>query len=107
MASPLPPFLDYYGSLILGDTEVRLGRLPEARAAFERAGRAFPDAQAPRVGLSRVSLLDGRAADGLAAIVAASDDNASEEATDPWWSYFRRHEPDFKALVAELRASAR
>ena len=107
MASPLPPFLDYYGSLVLGRAEERLGRLPEAQAAFERAARGFPDAQAARVALSRLSLIQGRAGDGLAAVVDASRAGASEEAADPWWSYFRRHEPDSASLLAELRASAR
>jgi hypothetical protein len=107
MASALPQFLEYYGSLVLGRAEERSGRLPEARAAYERAARAFPAAQAPRVALSRLTLIDGRASDALATLLADSPARESEPPEDPWWWYFKRHEPDARALIAAMREVAR
>ena len=106
MSAALPPFLEYYGALLLGRAEERLGRLPEARAAYERAGRQFPQAQVPRVALSRLALLDGRAGDGLDLLLQAPRAADTDAAEDPWWWYFRSHDPNAGALIAELRRAA-
>jgi tetratricopeptide (TPR) repeat protein len=107
MAATHPPFLEYYGALVLGRVEERLGRLPEARAACERAARQFPQAQVPRVALSRLALLDGRAGDALELLLQAPPAAGAEPAEDPWWHYFRRHEPDAGTQVAALRGTTR
>lgn len=107
MAASLPQFLEYYGALVLGRAEERLGRLAEARTAFERAARSVPDAQAPRVALSRLALLEGRASEALAGLLHGASANGPEPAGDPWWSYFRSHEPDAGTLIAAMREAAR
>ena len=106
MGASLPQFLEYYGALVLGRAEERLGRLTEARAAFERAARSVPEAQVPRVALSRLALLEGRSSEALAALLqdASARGRASE---DPWWWYFRSHEPDARALIAVMREAER
>ncbi len=107
LASPLPAFLEYYGRLVLGRSEERLGRLPEARAAFERAAALSPDAQAPRIALSRLALLQGRATEALAGLLESARASVQEPEDDPWWWYFRRHEPDAGTLIGAVRASAK
>jgi tetratricopeptide (TPR) repeat protein len=103
----LPPFLDYYGAMVLGRAEADLGRHAEARAAFEHAARLLPRSQSPRVALSRLAIADGRTGDGIATIVAASGPDARGDAIDPWWSYFRLHAPDAKAQLTAFRERVR
>ena len=104
---PLPPFLEYYAAVLLGRAEEALGRLAEARAAFERAVRRFPQAQSARVALSRLALVDRRPADGVATLVALNGAAARRDGEDPWWWYFRSHDPEWKAQLADLRTLAR
>src|SRR4051812_15261833 len=94
LASPLPGFLDYYGAMVLGRAEVRRRNYAEARTAFERAAARYPYSQAAQVALSHVSVAEGRAADGLLALMPALGPAASETRDDPWTWYFRLHEPD-------------
>jgi tetratricopeptide (TPR) repeat protein len=105
LASPLPPFLEYYGAMVLGRNEVRLGRRAEARAAYERAVARYPRSQAVRVALSHLDLTEGRPGDGIAALMQALGPGAPAQADDPWSWYFRRHEPDAQARLDELRRS--
>jgi len=105
--TPLPPFLDYYGAMVLGRAEADLGRHAEARAAFERAGRLLPLSQSPRVALSRLAVIDGHSGDGIAMLTATSGPDVKGDVVDPWWSYFRLHAPDAKALLTTFREGAR
>ena len=103
LASPLPKFLEYYGAMVLGRTEARLGHHAEARAAFERAAAHYPHSQAARVALSHVGLAEGRTADGVAALVRTLGPDAPEKIEDPWSWYFRLHEPDAQSCLDDLR----
>ena len=105
LASPLPGFLEYYAAMILGRTETRLGRHPEARAAFDRAAARYPHSQAAQVALSHVALAEGRLADGVAAMVRALGPGAREKIEDPWSRYFCLHEPDAHSYLDDLRRS--
>jgi tetratricopeptide (TPR) repeat protein len=107
LANPLPAFLDYYGAMVLGRNEVRLGHAAEARAAFERAASRYPDDQAAQVALSHVGLLEGRYADGLETVVRALGPDAPADGDEPWSWYFRRHEPDAKRRLEDLRRSVK
>jgi tetratricopeptide (TPR) repeat protein len=105
---PLPPFFEYYAAMMLGRAEEALGRRAEARAAFERAAARFPKAQSARVALSRLALVERRpAAEGVAALVALNTTDPQRDASDPWWWYFRTHDPDWKAQITALRTLAR
>jgi tetratricopeptide (TPR) repeat protein len=106
LASPLPPFLEYYGAMVLGRAEARLGRHAEARAAFERAVTRYPHSHAAQVALSQVGLAEGRTADGVAALMRALGPGAPEKADDPWSWYFRLHAPDAQHYLDDLRRSA-
>jgi len=106
LASPLPPFLEYYAAMVLGWSAEAQQRPDDARRAFDRAATVFPLAQSARIAISRHALEGAHAADGLAAIVASSGPKAARDAGDPWWSYFRVHEPDSKTLLAALRSHA-
>jgi hypothetical protein len=106
LAKPLPPFLDYYGAMVLGRNETRLGRAAAAQAAFERAATLFPHAQAARVASSASALAAGRAGDALASIMAGIGPDAPADRNDPWAWCYRVHEPQATSLVADLRAMA-
>ena len=104
LASPLPAFLEYYGAMVLGRIEGRLGHHAEACEAFGRAARCYPGAQSAQVALSHVLLLEGRGADGVDAVLRGlGPDAQARNDMDPWPWYFRLHEPDAKHLLAELR----
>ena len=103
----LPPFLAYYGAMVLGRAEADLGRRADARAAFERAGRLLPLSQSPRVALSRLAVIDGQSGNGIAMLTATSGPDVKGDAVDPWWSYFRLHAPDAKTLLTAFRERAR
>ena len=107
LAAPRPPFLEYYAAMVLGRSEEALGRRAEAHAAFERASAVFPIAQSARVALSRYAVADSRPAEGVAGMLRSSGPDAPRDAGDPWWWYYRVHEPDSKALLAELRTGTR
>jgi tetratricopeptide (TPR) repeat protein len=108
LGTPLPPFLDYYGSMVLGSAAARLGRIAEARAAFERAAARYPDAQSAKVALSRIALVEGRPAAGVAVANEAFGDGVRPgTAVDPWSARFWLHEPDAAQRVEDLRALTR
>ena len=107
LESPLPGFLEYYGAMVLGRAEARLGHYGEARAAFGRAVARYPGSQAARVALSHVGLAEGRSADAVAALVQALGPDASEKFEDPWRAYFLRHEPDAQSRLDDFRRSVR
>jgi tetratricopeptide (TPR) repeat protein len=102
--SPLPGFLEYYGAMVLGRIESRLGHPAEARAAFERAAARYPRSQAAQVALSQIALGEGRGPDAAAALVVALGP-ASDEDEDPWSQYFRVHEPGAQARVDAFHRS--
>ena len=103
LAAPLPQFLEYYGAMVLGRAEARLGRHAEARAAFERAVARYPHSQAAQVALSQVGLAEGRTADGVAALMRALGPDSPAKVDDPWSWYFRQHAPDTQHYLDELR----
>jgi tetratricopeptide (TPR) repeat protein len=80
--------LSYYAALFLGAEEEALGRFDEARAAYERAARQQPLAQAPRLALSQLARRHGDRTAALQAIqplLALS--GAEADRSDPWWFY--------------------
>jgi hypothetical protein len=102
LAEPLPAFLEGYGALILARCEEALGRYAEAGAAYARVAARFPGAQSAAIGLSRIALVQGRATDALATILAAGDPDAPEP-FDPWTHYFRMHAPEAPEMVRAWR----
>ncbi len=91
----------YYGSLFAGDAAEALGRMEEARAAYERAAALYPKAHAPRFALSQLA---ARAGDTIAAsqtleLVLSGPDPAPDD--DPFWTYHEAAGRDADALLAE------
>ena len=107
LAKPLPPFLEYYGAMVLGRSAERLGDAAQAKAAYDRAVAVFPHAQAARVAASRAALDAGRREEAVASILAGIGPEAPDNRDDPWAWYYRLHEPQATSLVVELRASVR
>jgi len=98
--------LRYYGELFLGAEEEALGRLDEARDAFDRAAALFPSAQSPLIALSELAKRRGDRAGALAAIqrVFTLPPAGWEGRDDPWWSYHTAQARDAEALVDAVRA---
>lgn len=107
LASPLPAFLEYYAAMVLGRAEARLGRHAVARAAFDRATSRYPHSQAAQVALSHANLAEGRANEGVAALMEALGPAAADADDDPWAFYFRDHDPDATSRYDEFRRSVR
>ena len=107
LAANLSRFFEVYAALIRGRSALRLGRLDEARAAFDRAAARDPEAQAPRVGLTQVALAEGRSVAALEELGKVAGPERRHEGDEAWTLYFRVHEPDAETLLGELRAQAR
>ena len=107
LTASLPPFLEYYGALLLGRLDEARGDVAAARDRFERASRLFPTAQAPRIALSRLALLEGRLDEALAFLSAGVGDDAAAPSHDPWWFHLRLRAPDAESRLASFLAGAR
>jgi cytochrome c-type biogenesis protein CcmH/NrfG len=96
-----PPILQYYTALFLGDVLTDLGQLDDALAAFERAAALFPDADSPRLGISRVHSERGDAAAARRALGTSLDTTPSAAiGADPRWQYNRCSGRDAHAAYA-------
>jgi Flp pilus assembly protein TadD len=94
--------------LVLGRNLSRVGRLDEARAAFDRAAALAPTAQAPRIGLSQVALASGRSADALAMLAELrGPERDAATAAEAWSIYYRVHDPVAAEQLAALRGEVR
>jgi tetratricopeptide (TPR) repeat protein len=102
IAEPLPPFLDYYGAMVLGRAEAAIGHHVEAQTAFERAAARYPRSQAARVALSHLAI-GGSTGMAAGSLVKALGPDVQERADDPWSQYFRLHVPDAQTLLDALR----
>jgi tetratricopeptide (TPR) repeat protein len=93
----------YYAHLFLGDAAAALGQADRARQAFEVAAILFPDAQTPRLAVSRVLRAAGDPSAAIAALApvwALPADAGSRY--DPWWDYHRGAGRHVDSLFAEL-----
>lgn len=101
---PLPPLLDYYASLMNGRVGRTRGQFDEARLAFEHAARLYPDASAPRFGLSELAIARGDRTESLRQLQLTRT-NTRVEANEPWWWLDRSHSPSAAELIAGMRAA--
>jgi tetratricopeptide (TPR) repeat protein len=96
----------YLAELFLGREEEAPGRHDEARRHYERAAELYPNAQSPRLALSRVARQAGdRAAAqrSLQSIASVADGDAS----DPWWDFYQPHKDDADILMRRMRQIGR
>lgn len=75
----------YFALLFLGRAEEGRGRVQEARDAYEGASALFPDAQAPRLALSQLSLRAGDRDAALRLFDFLSTERGA--GAEPWWVY--------------------
>ncbi len=101
-AAPLPPWLDYYAALVAGRVARARGDVDAARLAFERAAAIYPQAPAPRFGLSELAMAQGRRADSLDHLLHVNAAVRADE-IEPWWSIERTHAPSALELVDDMR----
>jgi tetratricopeptide (TPR) repeat protein len=104
-AGSLPRFLEYYAALVTARESRALRRFDAARAAFERAARAYPAAPVPWIGLSELAAANGDTETGASYLVreaSAPDD----EMREPWWWIDRFHEPSAMMQIDALRQAA-
>ena len=98
------PRLRYFGALFLGTEEGALGRIDQARDAFERAASLFPTAQSPLVAMSELFRRSGDRRAALAVLERIRQlplDPESRE--DPWTDYFRSFALDAPDQLAIVR----
>ncbi len=112
LAATDDPLLTYYGHLFLAAEEEALGRLPEARAAYQRAAQLEPEAQSPKIGLSQLAHREGdRAAARRVLEAVLQPHDARHDTDDPWWTYRlaagRRADEMMAAMHRELAGPPR
>ena len=78
----------YYGNLFLGAEETALGRLDDARAAYERAANLYPLAQSPHLALGELAYRGNKRDQALQSIEQVLTlSGTQDERPDPWWTY--------------------
>ena len=100
------PELRYFAALFAGRAAEMLNRVPEARAAYERAMALFPRAQSPRLALAELAIRDAeqrQAQSGVRTMFVAA--GAARDA-DPWWNYDIALVAKWPELVGQLRKMA-
>jgi hypothetical protein len=103
LARPLSPLIEYHASLLLGREEQHAERPDAAREAFERALALYPEAQAPRMGLSHLAAARGAGPTALAALAPLTSRDVASTGDDPWFWIDRVHEPSADVLLASMR----
>ena len=101
------PRQQYFAEMFLGVEEGRAGNISEAKAAYTRAGRLFPEAQAPKLALAQLSLESGDhtgAQETFQKLVLTSSHDDGRE--DPWWTYEVSSVLDVAVLIEEMRRLA-
>ncbi len=95
--------LRYYCALYLANELAALNRGKDARVQFQTAAELYPKAQAPLLGLSRLSLSSGDYENALfygnQIFSLPAEEDASE---DPWWDYNVSPALNAPALISEM-----
>ncbi|HEX6162135.1 MAG TPA: tetratricopeptide repeat protein [Vicinamibacterales bacterium] len=101
--------LTYYAHLFSGDAALALDRLPESRAAYERAIGSHPESQAARLGLAAALRAAGQrdAALGQALLTLTSEPRTRDTSHEPWWEYYNGDAANVERLLEDLRAPFR
>jgi tetratricopeptide (TPR) repeat protein len=106
IAETRDPVLTYYAHLFAGDAALALDRASDARASYERALAAHPNAQAARIGLAaalRASGNRGAAVDAVMVTLTIPPQTRDSD-DDPWWEYYKGDAANVERLLHELRA---
>jgi tetratricopeptide (TPR) repeat protein len=97
--------LRYFAELFLGQAEQAVGNPAGARSHFREAAALFPEAQSPLLGLVLLDRQLGDRAGAQDALKRVLDLPAGREASaDPWSSYYRWQNVDFKTRFQALHA---
>jgi tetratricopeptide (TPR) repeat protein len=89
----------YYAMLFLGGEQARLDRADDARKAYEAASALYPDAQAPRLGLSSLARAAGNQSAAARVLLDALAMDDPDPYRDPWWMYFRARRDEADELL--------
>ncbi len=100
-ACPANPTVRYWTSLFRGRVLETLGRLDEARTAYEMAAAIWPGAQTPVVALAALLQRQGRVAEAIRAAEAARATPAGT--INPWWQYWSGDLRFLDQWLGELR----
>jgi tetratricopeptide (TPR) repeat protein len=93
----------FYANLFLGDEELALGRVDNARSSYERAIAQFPVAQSARLALSHLERARGdRPAARAVLEPAVTPVTGDDQGDDPWRDYFLGEGRRVRDLFAEL-----
>jgi hypothetical protein len=87
-SSGAPPFLRYLAYLFRAELSERAGNLPGARNDYESAFGTWPQAQAPKLALSRIAMSSGDAGSARRWLERSLEE-ADAGRIDPWWDYLQ------------------
>ena len=99
--------LRYFADLFAAAEYESLGRLEDARRAYERCASLAPTAQSPLIGLSEVARRSGDRTAALQAMQRLATLSDGPDRIDPWWDYLRSHAWNADQLLEEVRSSLR
>ena len=100
------PLLRYYAAMFTGRSAEALEKISEARAAYERAMKLFPQAQSPRLALADLAFRDANQAQALSSVRTMFVTTAANPDGDPWWYYDVSVAANWATLVADMRQAA-
>ncbi len=95
----------YLAELFLGREEEALGRHAEAKRSYERAGNLYPNAQSPRLAVSRLARQVGDRASAQQALRGLIGETGVAR-VDPWWEFYEHHKDDTDALLKRMWGTA-
>jgi hypothetical protein len=94
----------YYAALFLGAEAEALGSRNEAQQSYKRAASLYPEAQSPRLALSRMAALEGNRVAAFRAIQEVTTlPIDAEHREDPWWIYSVGQVREVDALLDQLQ----
>ena len=97
------PALLYYAAMFDGAAREGLGDAAAARASYERAAAAFPNAQSPYLALSHLARDRGDRVAALAAMQQVFSGRARTETDEPMWAYYYWYIRNGEDLFVQLR----
>jgi tetratricopeptide (TPR) repeat protein len=97
----------YLALLFLGREEEALGRSADARRRYEQAADLYPNAQSPRLALSRIARQTGDRTAAQRSLQTLASAVGHDDATDPWWGFYQPHKDDADMLIERMRQIGR
>jgi tetratricopeptide (TPR) repeat protein len=102
-----PAFVDYLGTLFLGEVIESQGDVAGAIARYREAVTRGPECQSAHLALSRAFEATGDRQAALTALQPLWRGEADRKCIDPWWQYNAGQSWRMRGFIEELRASVK